>query len=202
MGGIMRILVIAPHADDGEIGCGGTLAKYADMGHTIFYATFASIDPTLTELKNALEILGIPEHHIIYSPTKIREFGYSRQAILDELITMKYCCAPDLVFIPSFNDTHQDHKVITDESFRAFKDVSVLGYEIPWNNLTFTTNRFIELTEDHLKRKFNAMFMHKSQHSRRYVTEDFVVSLAKVRGIQVGLQYTEAFESIRWIEKL
>lgn len=60
---------------------------------------------------------------------------------------------PDVVFLPSTKDTHQDHKVITEEGFRTFKRISMLGYEIPWNNLTFDTNAFIFLEDKHLEKK-------------------------------------------------
>jgi len=94
---------------------------------------------------------------------------------------------------------HQDHQTIACEGFRAFKKVSMLGYEIPWNNLTFQTNVFVFLSEQELNKKIEAVKCYKSQQNRNYAKEDFIRGLAKTRGIQIGVDYAEAFESIRWI---
>lgn len=198
----MRILLIAPHADDGEIGCGGSIARYTEGQNQVFYITFASSDPNLLELKAALKILNIPKANLFYCPIKIREFGYHRQEILDFLVEKKRILKPDLVFVPSFTDTHQDHKVVTMEGFRAFKDTTLLGYEIPWNNISFPTNYFIEVSESYLEKKFEAMYCHESQRSRHYICKDFVTSLARVRGTQIGVKYAEAFEGMRCVQKL
>lgn len=202
----MKILVVAPHGDDGEIGCGATIARYVEKGHRVFYITFASNDPNLLELKAALKVLNVweytPETNLFYYPIKIREFGYHRQEILDFLVDRNQALKPDLVFVPSFADTHQDHKVIAVEGFRAFKNTSLLGYEVPWNNISFNTDFFVEINESHLKKKFEAMFCHESQRDRHYVSGDFVGSLARVRGIQIGVKFAESFEVMRQIQKL
>ena len=198
----MRILVVAPHADDGEIGCGGSLARFAEESiHTIYYLVFASADPELREIKKALRVLGVRDGNLFYHPFEIRKFNENRQDILEKMIAHNYALKPDLVFLPSFNDTHQDHSVVAQEGFRAFKKASMLGYEIPWNNLDFRTNTFIALKNEHVRKKAAAIYCHESQRDRNYVSEEFIFSLAKVRGVQIGVEYAEVFESIRWIMK-
>ena len=198
----MRILIVAPHADDGELGCGGSIAKFVEEGiHTIYYLAFASSDPTLMELKNALKVLEIPERCLFCDLYDIRKFNEHRQAILECLISHNRILEPDLVFLPSLNDTHQDHQVIAQEGFRAFKKSSILGYEIPWNNLDFSTNTFISIKEKHVRKKATSIYCHESQREREYVSEDFIYSLAKVRGTQIGVEYAEVFEGVRWVMK-
>ena len=75
---------------------------------------------------------------------------------------------PDIVFLPSFNDTHQDHNTIAHEGFRAFKKTTMLAYEVPWNNLQFRTNCFVVLEEEHLQLKMKALNKYKSQKHRDY----------------------------------
>ncbi len=106
---------------------------------------------------------------------------------------------PDLVFLPSSYDTHQDHQTIHNEGFRAFKNCSILGYEQPWNNATFKTDVFIILSHLDLENKMTALDCYKSQVSRFFFDSDFIYSLAKTRGVQIGEEYAEAFEMIRWI---
>ena len=106
---------------------------------------------------------------------------------------------PDIIYLPSPSDLHQDHKVIFDEGLRAFKHQTIISYELPWNNISFKTTGFIKLEERHIKLKALAMQEYKSQSHRIYTNEDFIFSLAKVRGVQIGEKYAEAFEIIRML---
>jgi len=108
---------------------------------------------------------------------------------------------PELVLLPSTSDTHQDYQTISQEGFRAFKKISIVGYEMPYNNLSFSTNLFVVLEEEHVSKKVQALRCYKSQASKIYATADFIMSLASVRGTQIGVKYAEAFEVIRWVIK-
>ena len=76
---------------------------------------------------------------------KIRNFPEHRQQILDKLISVRNIFNPDIVFCPSSFDTHQDHETVRNESFRSFKNCTMFGYEMPWNNLQFKNDLFVEL---------------------------------------------------------
>ena len=82
---------------------------------------------------------------------------------------------------------------------RAFKQTSLLGYEVPWNNLTFNNQCFITLTQQQLDKKIYALDAYNSQKTRYYATEEYIKSLAKTRGVQINAGFAEAFEVIRWI---
>ena len=209
MGKIMTVLILAPHTDDGEFGCGGTVAKLIERGIKVTYVAFSSCDESLPkelpkdtlirEVGEATAKLEIARDNLILFDFKVRKFPEFRQPILEEMIRLNSELAPHLVFLPCPNDTHQDHNVISSEGFRAFKRTTILGYEIPWNNLTFTTNAFVHLEERHLARKIEALRCYKSQADRSYAREEFIRSLAIARGTQIGHAYAEAFEVIRWI---
>ena len=100
--------------------------------------------------------------------------------------------------MPNLNDIHQDHSTIANEGLRAFKNSTILGYELIWNNLKFDTTSFIELEEIHIKNKIKALKKYKSQAKKDYFNDEFIISLAKVRGVQFGVKFAEAFEVIRW----
>ena len=129
----------------------------------------------------------------------MRHFKGTRQDILEELVVLRNNLKPTLVFLPSPTDIHQDHQVISEEGIRAFKHVSILGYEMPWNNLSFNTRSFICLKSRHVDKKVEALKEYNSQAHRTYLNENFIKSLATTRGVQVGVQYAEAYEVIRWI---
>jgi LmbE family N-acetylglucosaminyl deacetylase len=204
-----KVLVLAPHTDDGEFGCGGYMARLLAGGAEVFYAAFSAAERSLppgadpdtlrNELGQALDSLGIPAGNRFIYDYGVRDFPEHRQSILDDLIVLKERAAPDLVLMPSFNDTHQDHQTIAQEGFRAFKDRTILGYEIPWNNRTFNTESFVLLEEGHIRAKVRALECYRSQLDRFYANEGFIRSLARTRGTQIGTDYAEAFEVIRWV---
>ena len=109
------------------------------------------------EVKEATNRLGILPDNLIIFRYKVRELSYHRQEILEELVRIKKDIRPDLVFLPSSNDLHQDHSTVSVEGIRAFKDTAILGYEIPWNNIEFHTEAFISLSEENINRKVFAL---------------------------------------------
>ena len=115
--------------------------------------------------------------------------------------TLRKNIEPDLVFMPSLNDVHQDHATIAQEGLRAFKGSTILGYELIWNNLTFNTTSFVNLDEKHIQKKCDALKEYKSQGQKDYMSKDFIFSLARTRGIQIGTQFAESFEVVRWVIK-
>ncbi|RLF92368.1 PIG-L family deacetylase, partial [Thermococci archaeon] len=142
-----RILVLSPHTDDGEIGAGGTIARFVEEGKEIYYVAFSSCEASVPkgfpedvlkiECKKATSILGINPENVILLEYEVRTFPLHRQEILDDMIALNRQIKPELVLVPSSNDIHQDHQVIYAEALRAFKkNASIWGYEHPWNNLT------------------------------------------------------------------
>ncbi len=208
---IQRILVLAPHTDDGEFGCGGSISKFVSEGKDVFYAAFSACkqsvlpqfpeDILISEVKEATQILGIKPANLILFDYDVRTFGFRRQDILDDLIRLRDSIKPDLIFMPTLTDVHQDHRTIAEEALRAFKFNSILSYELPWNNYSFTTSSFVHLEEEHIQIKVNALKAYQSQAHRSYSDEDFIRSLGRTRGVQIGIKYAEAFELVRWIIK-
>lgn len=202
-----NILVLAPHTDDGELGLGGTIRYLIELGKKVTYVAFSTAQQSVpagfpkdilkTEVKRATSKLGIlPENLLIYN-YEVRKLGYVRQEILEELIRLRKSNDFDLVFMPSLHDIHQDHTTIAQEGLRAFKNTTLLGYELIWNNLTFNTQCFVQLEKRHIESKIEALKAYESQGKRDYLSEEFIFSLAKARGVQAGCPYAEAFEVVR-----
>lgn len=202
-----RILVLAPHTDDGELGCGGTISKCIELGCEVFYAALSTADESVPshfpknqleiEVREATGILGIPPKNLVVFNYQVRKLNYVRQEILEELIKLNPKIHPDIVFLPSSNDIHQDHLTIHQEGIRAFKQCSILGYELIWNNLTFSTHCFIEISDVDLEKKINALKAYKTQEGKMYMRPEFIRSMAIARGTQIGVELAEAFEVIR-----
>lgn len=203
------VLVLAPHTDDGEFGCGGAIAKFAAAGAKVVYVAFSAAEQSVlphlprdilrAEVKEATAVLGVASEDLIVLDFEVRRFPEYRQQILDAMVNLNRRYQPGLVLLPSSNDTHQDHYTVATEGFRAFKKTTMLGYEVPWNNLDFRTSCFVELAEGDLQKKIDSVAKYQSQEGRAYANAQYLQALAMVRGVQVGLNYAEAFEVVRWI---
>ncbi|MBE2231163.1 MAG: PIG-L family deacetylase [Chitinophagaceae bacterium] len=204
-----RILVLAPHTDDGELGCGGTIARFCREGREVWYAAFCLCSRSLPdgyapdtlekECRQATALLGIPPERLILFNYEVRELPGSRQQILEELLALNKKVQPDMVLLPASSDVHQDHQVIHQEGLRAFKNTTFAGYELPWNNYSFRTNYFMKLESADLGRKIASLQVYRSQAHRNYMQEEFIRSLARVRGVQCNHPLAEAFEIYKLI---
>ena len=197
-----QILVLAPHTDDGELGCGATIAKYHAKDWNIIYVAFSTCEQSLPpgvspdslvqECRKATGRLGIND--IRFLDFEVRKFPSFRQDILEAMVKMNQALNPVSVFLPAKNDVHQDHHVIYEEGLRAFKNSNLFGYELPWNNTGFHPNYFEQINEGELAKKIISLKEYKTQAHRNYMDEDFIRSLAVVRGVQCNQALAEAFE--------
>lgn len=206
-----NVLILSPHTDDAELGCGGTIAKLLREGKNILWLAFSTASESLPahlapdtlkiEFTNVAKHLNLRDDQFRTYDYKVRKLSESRQEILEELVRIRKEFKPDLVIGPSLNDYHQDHQVISNEMIRAFKtSASILCYELPWNHIEFRTHFFVELSEEDIKKKQEMLTFYKSQIvvNRHYFTEDFVRGIACTRGTQINTKYAEAFEVVRW----
>ncbi|MHB8642349.1 MAG: PIG-L deacetylase family protein [Gaiellaceae bacterium] len=202
-----RVLVLAPHTDDGEFGCGGTMARLVDAGVDVRYVAFSIAtrslpegfppDTLAREVRDATAELGISADKLDVHDFDVRTFPDRRQDILELLVALWEEWQPDAVFQPSLHDIHQDHQVVAAEGLRAFKRTTILGYEIPWNNFDFAYQAYVSLEKTHLERKVAALAKYESQQHRRYADSDYIWNVARTHGINVNREYAEVFEVYR-----
>lgn len=205
------VLVLAPHTDDGELGCGATIAKMVRAGIDVHYVAFSSCrdslpagaepDCLIKEMHAATAVLGIPAENVVCLDYAVRHFEDHRQEILDSMLGLKKRIKPDLVLSPSVHDIHQDHVTIANECLRAFKTITILQYEVPWNNYTFDNQLFCCVEEADVQKKIDALKCYASQRGRQYTQEEFLRGLLITHGVQIGHRYAEVFEVPRLIVK-
>ena len=204
----MKVLVISPHADDAELGVGATISRFAREGHEIMVYLLITrekfpddfpIKDRVDEFKESIKLLGVNNYRMESYP--VRELYKYRQEILEKFVALREKVKPDLVFIPSLGDIHQDHQIAAAEGYRAFnRRANLLGYELPWNTREFTPNYYIRVEEEDINRKINALNMYKSQKmlNRKYMNPDFLKSQLIFRGVQCNCKYAEAFDVLYW----
>lgn len=204
-----KILVLAPHTDDGEWGAGASIHKWKQQGAQILHIALSDCEESLPKTEKAKvlreefilsnKILGIEPGNEIVWDYPVRYFSSCRQDILENFIKVRGEFQPNVVICPSSQDTHQDHAIVREEAFRAFKRSTILGFEMPWNNRQTELGYYVKVSQHDITVKQQAIAAYKSQIFRAPNFEDIIFSLATVRGAQIGVQYSEAFEAIRVI---
>lgn len=219
----MKVLVIAPHADDEVLGVGGTIAKHIHEGHEVYVCVITTGHPSmfpqevLDKLRNevikAHKFLGVKQTYFLNLPAVMlsevpkHEVNKKTNEVIDEL-------KPDVVFIPHFGDMHLDHYIVSQAAMvgvRPIKDHSILevySYEtlsetewnIPHVTNAFIPNTYIDIT-GYLDKKKKAMEYFTTQltefpHPRSI---EAIESLAKLRGSTIGVKAAEAFCLVRRI---
>ena len=124
-----------------------------------------------------------------------------RQEILETLLRINKDFKPDIVFVPSTHDIHQDHQVITNEAIRAFRTSTILGYNEPWNMTHIVSNYFVVLEVTDTEAKLNALDEFKSRSHIPYFNREYQKSILRYNGIKIKEFEAEALEVIRVIER-
>lgn len=191
-----KILVLGAHADD-EIWCAGTISKFVENRDLVEACVFSFCDDDelSSEYNSSMITLGVD--NLFSKDFKVRKFHEVRQDILEFMVKLNNELKPDIVLTHSTYDFHQDHQVINQEAIRAFKHSTILGFEMCWNNIDTSTECFVELSQENVNKKIEAMKCYKSQSHRNYFDEEFIRGWMKMRGVQNGCQYAEAFEVIK-----
>ena len=203
-----RALVLAAHTDD-EFGCAGTVIRLVEAGVQVRYIAVSRCEESVpagypqdvleTECRSCTGVLGLRPEDVAVWRYPVRRFPAARQEILEEFVKVAREFSPELVLLPSSDDTHQDHKTVYEEGFRAFKRSTLLGYELPQNLISFSNSAFVALEAHHVDRKIAALSEYRSQSFRPYAAGEFIRSLAQVRGVQAGVGMAEAFEAVRLV---
>lgn len=196
-----QILILAPHPDDAELGCGATIAKLADAGVsiTILMLSDRGEQAWMREAVEAARILS-PEREITVETLHHTVFHMAeqRQAILRALEAYRDKLNPDAVFAPAAWDLHQDHVCAMAEARRVFRDTTLLGYEILRSARRFRPMVFIPVTRDQVDRKRRAAACYVTQRHKLYCKRAAIDGLATARGAMCNQPLAEAFE-IEWM---
>jgi LmbE family N-acetylglucosaminyl deacetylase len=209
--GFRRVLVLAPHTDDGELGAGATLHRLSGQGATLHYVAFSGCEESVPigfprdilrhEVIEATACLGFAEDNVRVLNYKVRRFNEARQDILGDMVALRRALDPDLVLMPSLQDVHQDHGVIAQEGRRAFKNSTLLSYELPWNSFGCEPTAFVGIAREDLDAKIASMAHYRSQGHRPYTQPEVIDSWARFRGLSGAGIWAEAFEVVRWFTR-
>jgi LmbE family N-acetylglucosaminyl deacetylase len=207
--GAPRRLVIAPHADDESLGCGGLIAKYPDECAVVVLSDKG--DGRLQEFASAMKALGCTRSHVAGFPTGALQ-ARSRE-VTTELDRIIRRWQPHILYLPT-PDAHQDHTAAYECGIRAsrlsYTDgswfvPSVLLYEVPsYSTDLYTTpytwNHFELLDDEQLDLKIAAIEEYRSQSGGGLSPSDMARSHARYIGACLGARWAEQYAVVRSIE--
>lgn len=195
--GGLSVLCLGAHADDIEIGCGGTLLTLANRpGTTVSGVVLSGTAERRAEAEAALpsflpgaqvQVLDLPDGRM---PGRWDD----AKQILQELAAVH---SPDLIFAPRVDDAHQDHRLLGQLAATAWRSAVVLHYEIPkWDADLTPPTHYIALTEEQARRKVSLLHQcYPSQHGRDWWDDELFLGLMRLRGVECRSRYAEAFHA-------
>ncbi len=197
-----RALFIGAHPDDIELGCGALISHIVSDAEVMCVTLSDNQkNPLLTHLPEehfrSMAVLGVPEKNIILGQFETRRFPEFRQEILEYMIGLNKSFKPEIVFVHTKADIHQDHGTITEEALRAFRGTSVLGYDVLRSSYGFFPNFLVEVTERDVECKIAALAEYHTYDSKYYFDPQIQRATMIRHGALAEVPYAEGFDILR-----
>jgi LmbE family N-acetylglucosaminyl deacetylase len=203
----LRVLCLGAHADDIEIGCGGTLLSLAERVErlTVHWVVFSGDARRTDEAQRSAAALMGNGCELVFEAHSFQDgiFPHEAPRIKAVFEAIKAGPAPDLILSHISGDSHQDHSVIAGLTANTFRNHLVLGYEIPkYDGDLGRLNAYVHLSKDVAHRKANAIYdAFPSQQHRNWFNPETFLSLARLRGIECNAPdgFAEAFHAHKMV---
>jgi LmbE family N-acetylglucosaminyl deacetylase len=195
------VLCLGAHADDIEIGCGGTLLKLTEQNPNVIvhWVVFSATPPRAREAKRSAQVFLKKAHarKIVIKTFRDSYFPFMGERIKKFVQRLSREVAPDLIFTHYRKDLHQDQRLLAELTWNAFRNHLILEYEIPkYDGDMGAPNAYVHLSKDTAERKVRHICeQFKTQKSKQWFSEDTFMALLRLRGIESNSpgKYAEAF---------
>ncbi len=201
--GPLRLLLLGAHADDIEIGCGGTVLDLLrrDRPVAVDWCVLSATPARAAEARAsaAAFLAGAAEQRVTVMDFPDGHFPYQGAAVKAWFETLKKRPRPDLILTHRRDDRHQDHREVANLTWNTFRDHLILEYEIPkYEGDLGHPNLFVPLDEALVERKI--ALLHESfasQRSKPWFDADTFRALARLRGVECAspTRFAEAFHA-------
>ncbi|MBU1087051.1 MAG: PIG-L family deacetylase [Candidatus Omnitrophica bacterium] len=204
----MNVLVIGAHPDDIEIGCGGSLLKYAQAGHNVYLLVLTcgevGGDPQVRCQEQEASAKNMGAKQVFWGNFADTRLMNVRE-LIDKIEETINKVDPQVVFINFLDDVHQDHRALAKACLSATRYIKeVLYYEVPTTQ-NFNPEIFVDIGSV-FKQKLNLLRLHSSQVNRTRVEDlsilDIANSMANFRGFQARVKYAEGFSAVRVLKDI
>ncbi len=197
-----RVLFLGAHPDDIELGCGALIHQMA--GQTDLLCVTLSDNQKNPALSNLVEehhrsmaALGVPKESVVLGPFTTRIFPNQRQEILEYFLKLRKDFQPDLIFVHSKQDIHQDHNVMTEEALRAYRGITVLGFDVVRSSYGFFPHFLAEVSEADVAAKIRALAEYQTYRDRYYFNAELTRSIMVRHGALAEKPFAEGFDILR-----
>lgn len=193
-----KILCLGAHADDIEIGCGGTLLKWlaARRELQVQWVVFTAEGKRAREARASAKVwLAKGAHKVVVKQFPGSFLPYRGAKVKEFFETLKSSFEPDVVFTHYRDDRHQDHRLLSDLAWNTYRNHLILEYEIPkYDGDLGSPNLFMPL-EEKLARQKAAQICHhfQTQGNKHWFAEETFLALMRLRGVECASTYAEAF---------
>ena len=187
-----KILCLGAHSDDIEIGCGGTILRLVQEHPKaeFYWVVFSAKDQRAQEAyKSAESFLGnVTSKSIHVEKFRDSYFPYIGASIKDYFVDLKKEFSPDLILTHYSNDAHQDHQLIAELTWNAFRDNLIMEYEIAKYDADLgVPNFYVHLDESYVQGKTSTICkVFESQINKQWFGEENFRSIMRIRGLVLG----------------
>jgi len=198
---VNRVLCLGAHADDIEIGAGGTilnlLAERSDIA--VHWVVFSGSDERAGEARRSAErfLQDCSDVRVDVFGFRDGYFPYVGLEIKDQFEALKKTPSPDVILTHHSEDRHQDHRLVSELTWNTFRDQLILEYEIPKYDAGLgSPNVFMELDEITFQQKLDILMeVFSSQRSKRWFNTKTFEAMARLRGLEsnAGTGLAEGF---------
>lgn len=201
---LRTVLCLGAHADDIEIGCGGTLLRLlAQSGPLCVHWIVLSAEGLRTEEARrsaALFLRGAnADSQVVVESFRDSFFPYHGEQLKEYFRNLPSRVTPDLIFTHRREDMHQDHRLVGELTWNTFRSHLILEYEIPkYEGDLGQPNVYVPLEAAMCQTKIdNLLQAFPTQHAKPWFTADTFWALLRLRGLESGsaCRYAEAFHA-------
>jgi LmbE family N-acetylglucosaminyl deacetylase len=185
----LTVLAIGSHADDIEIGCGGTILSLAQGGRdlSVHWVVLGAHGERADEARTSAEafLAGAARTEIEVEGFRDAFFPYGGE-VKEFFEDLKARVTPDLILTHHGSDLHQDHRLVAELTWNTFRNHLILEYEVPkYDGDLGSPQVFAHLDEETCRRKVELLLdSFPSQGERAWFTEDLFFALLRLRGME------------------
>jgi LmbE family N-acetylglucosaminyl deacetylase len=189
---VLRVLCLGAHADDIEIGCGGTVLALTEQRRnvTVDWVVFSAAPEREREARASADafLAAAKEKSVVVKAFRDGFFPYIGGDIKEQFERLKEACAPDLILTHHRHDLHQDHRLISELTWNTFRRHLILEYEIPKSDGDLgAPNLFVPLDESTSRRKIDYILEHfQSQADRSWFSREVFTGILRLRGLEAN----------------
>jgi LmbE family N-acetylglucosaminyl deacetylase len=201
-----RVLFLGAHPDDIELGCGALIHHIAAISDLL--CVTLSDNQKNSELSNvvhehykSMTFLNVPKEKVILGPFTTRVFPHERQDILEYFLKLRSEFKPDVIFVHSKQDVHQDHLTMTDEALRAYRGITVLGYDVVRSSYDFFPHFLVEVAEEDVNAKIEALAQYETYRDKYYFNSELTRAIMVRHGALAECPFAEGFDILRIVGK-